>query len=123
MRLHNVEARKQRWSGPTRTSRRWSARLGLERIEDRAMPSATTSIVPGELIVKFKPGISPAEIARFYVDNGLTERESLDRHAVATASRLKLAAVPPAQTEHLAASLQRDPRVEYAEPNYLFTHA
>jgi subtilisin family serine protease len=84
------------------------------------LPSAAPSAVPGELLVSFKAGVSPAEIGRFYAEHGVSERQALDRYAPATAAHLKLVAVPPTRTAELAASLGNDPRVAYAEPNYVY---
>ncbi|MCI0379140.1 MAG: hypothetical protein L0215_16150 [Gemmataceae bacterium] len=72
------------------------ARLALEVLEDRSLPSAdlTASIIPGELLVNFRPGVTQAEIGRFYADHGFAEREALDRYAAGNAGRLKLVSVP-----------------------------
>src|SRR3954452_20199659 len=98
------------------------SRLQVERLEDRDVPNAAPSFVPGELLVSFRPGVSPAEIGRFYTEHGLSEREALDRYTPANAARLKLVSGPPARTAELASALERDPRVAYAEPNYVFSN-
>jgi ELWxxDGT repeat protein len=90
-------------------------------VEPQAPDSAAT-LIPGELLVSFKRGVTPAEIGRFYADHGVSEKEALDRYARAETSRLKLVSVPPAQTEAMISVLPRDPRVAYAEPNYLMTN-
>src|SRR3954468_19828011 len=98
------------------------SRLQVERLEDRNVPNAAPSFAPGELLVKFRPGVSPAEIGRFYTEHGLSEREALDRYARGSAAHLKLVAVPAARTTELISLLERDPRVAYAEPNYVFSN-
>ena len=86
-------------------------------------PPTTATVIPGELLVSFRPGVTQAEIARFYADHDLAEKEALDRHARADGPRLRLVSVPAARTEALIPILERDPRVAYAEPNYLITGA
>src|SRR5688500_3367812 len=91
----------------------------VEPLEGRCLLSASNSFVPGELIVGFRPGVAASDIAQFYQQHGLSEREALDGQVRrGNASRLKLLNVPAKQTMKLAASLARDPRVAYAEPNY-----
>ena len=81
-----------------------------------------SKLIPGELLVKFKPGVGLADIGHFYCDYGLSEREALDRHVRGNAARLKLVSVPATRTTELIPILERDPRVAYAEPNYLITN-
>src|SRR5438046_3035077 len=97
----------------------------LENLEARRLLSAaaTGDYVPGELLVGFKPGVDRAQIAQFYTQHGLSEREALDGYVRGNARRLKLVSVPAAQTLALATTLARDPRVAYAEPNYLMSGA
>src|SRR5262245_8033205 len=99
------------------------ARLELEQLERRDLLSTTATIIPGELIISFKPGVSQAEIGRFYDEHGYAEKEALDRHVHGNASRLKLVSVPAARTEKLISRLERDPHVAYVEPNYLVSDA
>jgi subtilisin family serine protease len=107
--------RRARPARPVRTRPR------VERLEDRDLPSGSGTIIPGELLVSFRPGVSQADIGHFYTDYGFSEKEALDRNARGNASRLKLVSVPAARTTELIPVLERDPRVAYAEPNYLFT--
>jgi subtilisin family serine protease len=96
-------------------------RHAVESLESRRLLSGAADYLPGELLVTFKPGVGPGDIANFYAKHGLGEKESLDLHARAGAAHLKLVNVPAAKTLQLASSLSRDPRVAYAEPNYLMT--
>src|SRR5437764_9596204 len=91
-------------------------RLQLELLENRALLSAS-AIVPGELLVSFKPGVSQMEIGHFYTAHGVAEREALDRHSAANAAHLKLVSVPATRTLQIISELESDPRVAYAEPN------
>ena len=87
-----------------------------------AAPSESPAIIPGELLISFKPGMSLTDIGHFYAEHGFSEKEALDHYARANTSRLKLVSVPAARTTELISVLERDPRVAYAEPNYLFTN-
>jgi subtilisin family serine protease len=98
------------------------ARLQVEPLENRDVPNATPTFVPGELLVSFKPGVSQAEIGRSYAAHGATEKAALDRFSRADAAHLKLVSVPADRTLQIRSELERDPRVAYVEPNYLFTN-
>ena len=98
------------------------ARLAVEQLEARDVPNASPQFAPGELLVSFKPGVSQAEIGRFYAAHGFSEREALDGYTQGNAGRLKLVAVPAARTAALASVLGRDPLLAYAEPNYVYTN-
>src|SRR5688572_1917506 len=99
------------------------ATSSIESLECRRLLSAAAEYAVGELLVGFRPGVSQDEIARFYRQTGLAECEALDRHVRGDGARLKLVSVPAARTLDLIAALERDPRVAYAEPNYLFEPA
>ena len=102
-----------------RAARPVCATRALESLECRRMLSAATDYVAGELLVSFRPGVSQSDIAQFYAQHGFSEREALDRQVRGNAARLKLVSVPAAKTIQLIPALERDPRVAYAEPNYL----
>ena len=104
------------------TSCRRQAECAFEILEGRRLLSASGSHIPGELLVSFEPGMSRGEIAGFYREYGFTEREALDKHTRNGERRLKLVSVPAAKTLSLIRTLERDPRVAYAEPNYLMTN-
>ncbi|GIV78085.1 MAG: hypothetical protein KatS3mg050_2479 [Litorilinea sp.] len=75
--------------------------------------------VPGELIIRFQPGVTQAEAEAFYQEHGLVQKDNLDEDRTDDAVELRLAAVPGDITQELLAQLARDPRVVYAEPNYI----
>jgi subtilase family serine protease/subtilisin family serine protease len=75
--------------------------------------------VPGQLIIRFQPGVTPDEIAAFFQEYGLTEMDDLDRAPVDAADALKLAFVPVEVNQSFIDTLERDPRVRFAEPNYI----
>src|SRR5688572_16498547 len=81
------------------------ARLQLEQLEGRDLLSASSSMLPGELLVGFKPGVSEAEIGHFYAEYGFSERAALDQHVQGDGARLKLVSVPAAQTMELVSVL------------------
>jgi hypothetical protein len=69
--------------------------------------------VSGQLIVGFKDGVSLAQ-----------QRQALGPHSGEIRRRFGridgvLASVPPARLESAVQALERDPRVEYAEPNFV----
>ena len=68
------------------------------------------SYVPGELIVKFKPGVHPAEKASLVRGRQLREFRSIG------AEHWKVVGT---SVESAVAALEANPDVEYAEPNYL----
>lgn len=69
--------------------------------------------VPGEVLVKFKTGIAPAEIERFNAQQGVTV---LDKIPGIEVWRLKL---PPGKAvEAMVRLYQASGLVEYAEPNH-----
>src|SRR5262245_24406082 len=118
--------RTTRPTSPRRDPRRSLPRralLHVEQLEGRELPATTASVIPGELLVSFKPGVTPAEIRQFYTQHGVSERQALDTYARGNGSRLKLVSVPADRTESLLSTLERDPRVAYAEPNLTFSGA
>lgn len=79
----------------------------------------TPAYVPGQLIIGFRPGVTQEQIADFYATYGLAEREDLDNNPEDTDPGQKLASVQVEVTANLVQLLESDPRVRYAEPNYL----
>ncbi|MEZ4864733.1 MAG: CARDB domain-containing protein [Caldilineaceae bacterium] len=75
--------------------------------------------VPGQLIIGFRPGVTQEQIADFYATYGLAEKEDLDSNPEDTDQGQKLASVQVDVTPDLIQLLESDPRVRYAEPNYL----
>jgi serine protease len=81
--------------------------------------------VPAELLVGFRPGAGPPDIAAVYQLHGLEERETLDTRGGATALRRVVFPLAPGenleeQTQRVITRLMRHPRVRFAEPNYIF---
>lgn len=68
------------------------------------------AVMPGELIVKLRPGVGPQTVA------GLGGLRLIERPA---GGRFGLYLVPTGEERLRAAALRQDPNVEYAEPNYL----
>ncbi len=79
------------------------------------------AFVPGQLIIRFQPELTPEEIQEFYKEYGLTEMDDLDRSPVDGPRPLKLAFVPVEVNQSFIDTLERDVRVVYAEPNYILT--
>jgi subtilisin family serine protease len=77
-----------------------------------ALAQQQEEVVPGEILIKPKEGISLNELT------GSIPGLRLDRR-LATPSRLAVLSVPRGQERAEAARLSADPRVEFAEPNYI----
>ena len=79
----------------------------------------TPAYVPGQLIIGFRPGVTQEQIADFYADYGLAEKEDLDSNHEDADVGQRLASIQVDVTPDLVQLLESDPRVRYAEPNYL----
>lgn len=77
------------------------------------------AFVPGQVIVRFQPGVTKEQISDFYAQYGLSEKGNLDRDPADTDEEMRLAASPVDIDDQLIELLENDPRVVYAEPNYL----
>ena len=77
------------------------------------------AFVPGQVIVRFQPGVTREQISDFYAQYGLSEKGNLDRDPLDTDEEMRLAAAPVDIDDQLIELLENDPRVVYAEPNYL----
>lgn len=96
--------------------------LFAQQPQDQEAPSEQTLVpafVPGQLIIRFQPGLTPEEIQAFYEEYGLTEMDDLDPAPTDEERPLKLAFVPVDVDQELIDTLERDTRVVYAEPNYI----
>lgn len=82
-------------------------------------PPLVPTYVPGQLIIRFQPEVTPEEIDAFFQEYGLTEMDDLDRAPTDAPEPLKLAFVPVEVNQPFIDTLERDPRVRYAEPNYI----
>lgn len=96
------------WAAPT-------AHAQVQVLDQPLVPA----FVPGQLIIRFQDGLSPEEIAAFYKEYGLTEMDDLNRQTVTAGQELKLTFVPVDVNQTLIDTLERDPRVIYAEPNFI----
>jgi serine protease len=67
-------------------------------------------VMPGELLVKLRPGVGPQGVA------GLSGMQVIDRPA---GGRFAVYLTKVGSERAAAATLRRDPNVEWAEPNYL----
>lgn len=75
--------------------------------------------VPGQLLIGFREGVNDEQIADFYATYGLAERDNLDANPEDTEQGIRLAALQVDISAELIQVLESDPRVRYAEPNYL----
>jgi len=83
--------------------------------------AASPAFVPGELIIAFQQGVTDRQIADFYRAHGANEDDDLDGDADDRDPEEKLVDVGRAVSDALIARLERDPRVQYAERNYILT--
>ena len=81
--------------------------------------------VPDEVVIGFYPGMTELEIEEFYDDYyaayGLEKKDDLDRHGKEGDHAEKLATARGFNLADLITILEGDSRVEYAEPNYIYT--
>lgn len=89
-----------------------SAPASEPRPEPLALQQQREEVVPGEILVKMKDGISLSVLT------GATSGLRLDRQ-LASASRVGVLSVARGRERAEAERLSADPRVEYAEPNYI----
>ena len=88
--------------------------LHLLATEEEPQPT----FVPDELLIRFQPDLPPEEIQAFYQEYGLTFQEDLTPDPEAQAPLVR-AKSPQEIDQGLLETMQRDPRVLYAEPNYI----
>ena len=79
----------------------------------------TPSFVPGQLIIRFHPGVTQEQIDALYKEYGLSQMDNLDRSPNGADQPVRLAFVPVEVNQSFIDTLARDPRVLYAEPNYV----
>lgn len=89
-----------------------SAPSSEPRPEPLAIQQQPEEVVPGEILIQMRDGISLDVLTR------TTPGLRLDRHLIAS-SRVSVLRVEPGRERAEAARLAADPRVEYAEPNYI----
>ena len=85
--------------------------------------NAEPPFVPGQIIMSFKPGVTPEEIDDFYKDfygdYHLVEKENLSIDDKDDGPEERLASTSLEVTRELIEIIKQDPRIEYAEFNYL----
>jgi subtilisin family serine protease len=82
------------------------------RPDPLALQQRQEEVVPGEILIKMKDGVSVDVLT------GAGAGPRLERR-LAARSQVAVLAVPRGQERAQAARLSADPRVEYAEPNYI----
>jgi serine protease len=119
--VSDVAAQRQAGPAPTRTAvGRFPPPASPQAIERAAAlieaASRRLDHVPGEVLIKFRPGVGPAGRTRALA--GLRSRPSADRLAWSgSVARLRDPGEPDA--ERLAAQLRAQPEVEFVQPNYI----
>ncbi len=95
--------------------------LGISTGPAAAAPPSQP-FVPGEVLVKYRDGTTVVEQSATRGRFGLAQRERVRAQRNGEAS-LELSSVPPgADVAATIAQLKTDPNVEYAEPNWVYTH-
>jgi thermitase len=80
---------------------------------DEGLPQADTAYVPDRIVVKFKEGLSPAEAAQLNASQGAMVVDEIPQIGV------QILSVSPGEVEAKLVAFKADPRVEYAEPDYI----
>ncbi|MCZ7574505.1 MAG: S8 family serine peptidase [Ardenticatenaceae bacterium] len=75
--------------------------------------------VPGQLIVRFRPGVTEQQITALYRAQSLSQLDDLDIASRAGRPKERLVAVPPTRTLEFIRVLERNPIVAFAEPNFI----
>jgi subtilisin family serine protease len=93
-------------------------------VETPALTRAAPEFVPGEVIVKFRPDASAAERGAALSTVNATVRERIVTPRMRRAESGEGLSVVHSDLGTMAAieRLRSDPRVEYAEPNYIYRH-
>jgi thermitase len=90
-----------------------TAAYGTPLGADEASPLADAPYVPDRIVVKFKEGLSPAYVAQLNAGQGATVVGEIPQIGV------QILSVPSGKVEAKIAAYRADPRVEYAEPDYI----
>ncbi|MEX1018249.1 MAG: S8 family serine peptidase, partial [Litorilinea sp.] len=85
----------------------------------QTVPTETPAHVPGQLIISFHATVTPEEVEAFYAEYGMVEMDDLDPNPNKESGEIRLAFVPVEVNTEVVDDLSRDPRVVYAEPNYV----
>ena len=87
---------------------------GSVQAADRKAPTE----VPGEIIIGFEPSLSAAERDSVLARVGAAETSARENRWLSKVAA-RLAKVDPSRVQSVLERLESDPRVRYAEPNYL----
>ena len=93
-------------------------------LETPALTARAAEFVPGEVIVKFRPDASPAERGAALSSVNASVRERIVTPRMRRSESAEGLSVVHSDLGTMAAieRLRTDPRVEYAEPNYIYRH-
>ena len=80
---------------------------------DERSSLAETDYVPDRIVVKFREGLSSVRMAQLNASQGTTVVDEVPQIGV------RILSVPFGEVEAKIAAYRADPRVEYAEPDYL----
>ena len=111
-------------SGKKYKSGQWKREFHRRAVEEHSQQYES-----GELILGFRTGVTEAEIDEFYDEYypayGVKKKEDLDWHRDRQGKRRgrgrKLAKAPEFNLPDIMTTLAADARVEYAEPNYIYS--
>lgn len=80
---------------------------------DEGSPLADAPYAPDRIVVKFKEGLSSEHVAQLHAGQGTTVVAELPQIGV------QILSVPAGKVEAKIAAFKADPKVEYAEPDYI----
>ena len=90
-----------------------TAVFGAPLSADEGSPLADAPYAPGRIVVRFKEDLRSAYVAQMHASQGATVVAEISQIGVQVLS------VPEEKLGALIAAYQADPRVEYAEPDYI----
>jgi len=96
--------------------------FALATPQSPSQAAPTRAYVPGEVIVKFRDGADVRQQASLRSSYGLSVRETLRARRDGSPSIALLATPAGTNVSSAIAQLKANPSVEYAEPNWIYTH-
>jgi thermitase len=90
-----------------------TAVYGAPLSADEGLPLADAPYVPDRIVIKFQEGLRSADMIQLHASQGAAVVAEIPQIGV------QILSVPPGEVEAKIAAYRADPRVEYAEPDYL----
>lgn len=90
-----------------------TAAHGVPLSADEGPPLADAPYVPDRIVIKFQEGLRSADMIQLHASQGAAVVDEIPQIGV------QILSVPPGEVEAKIAAYKADPRVEYAEPDYI----